>query len=78
MTVEMSQKAVERVHETRREILDLSFSGPKFREGFGCPRALTPQVLVNGKPETGEALDVKVALPILAGIGAAQKGDFVR
>jgi hypothetical protein len=35
-------------------------------------------VLVNGKPETGEALDVKVALPILAGIGGAQKGDFVR
>ena len=78
MTVEMPQKAIERVHETRRENLDFNFSSPQFRNGFGSPRAFALQVLVNGKPETAEALDVEVTLPILAGIGGAQEGDFVR
>ena len=78
MTVEMHEKAVEPGHETRREILDFNFSSPQFRKGFGCPRAFATQVLVNGKPETGETLDVKVAMPILTGMGGAQKGDFVR
>ena len=59
MAIEMSDKAVEPVDETRREILDSKLSSPQFREGCGCPRAFAPQMLVNGKPETGEAFDVK-------------------
>ena len=78
MTVEMSQKSIERIRETRPEFLDPDFSSLQVLEGCGSPRAFAPQVLVNGKPETAEALDVEVTLPILAGIGGAQIGDFVR